>query len=382
MSLFQVYAKYPVHLTKGKGTEVWDEAGNKYLDMYGGHGVISIGHSHPVFVEAVKEQVSKLCFYSNAVELGIQEKYAEKLQEVSGLTNYQLFLCNSGAEANENALKVASFETGRKKVLAFHKSFHGRTEGAVRVTDNPALRAPYNEIGDDVCFIGLNDEEKLVNALQSKEYAAVIIEGIQGVGGLHEASTSFFQLLEKQCKATGTLLILDEVQSGFGRTGDFFAFQHHGIQPDIVSIAKGMGNGFPIGGILVQPNIKVKQGMLGTTFGGNPLACAAGLAVLNVLESEKLLSNVVMQSEVLKSKLGELDGVKSIKGRGLMLGLETELPASELRNSLLSKFKILTGGSANPNQLRILPALSLNAKEVDEFVNAIKLCYEEVVVCA
>ena len=372
MSLFNVYPLFDITPKKAKDVYVYDENNVEYLDLYGGHAVISIGHSHPKYVSAISNQVSKLGFYSNAIQNPLQVALADKLEALSGCKDYQLFLCNSGAEANENALKLASFHNGKSKVLAFKNSFHGRTSAAVAATDNPKIVAPINA-QQDVDFVELGDLISVENILKANQTCAVIIECIQGVGGLDESTTEFYQGLEALCKQYNTILIADEVQSGFGRTGDFFAFQKHNITPDIISIAKGMGNGFPIGGILIHPNIKPSFGLLGTTFGGNHLACAASLSVLEVIEDEKLLENVNEISAYFIEKAKELPSLKSIKGRGLMLGLEFDFPVSELRKQLIHKHHMFTGSANNPNLIRILPPLTVQKKHIDDFFEALKI---------
>ena len=372
MSLFNVYPLFDITPVKAKDVYVYDENNVEYLDLYGGHAVISIGHSHPKYVSAISNQVSKLGFYSNAIQNPLQVTLADKLETLSGCKYYQLFLCNSGAEANENALKLASFHNRKSKVLAFKNSFHGRTSAAVVATDNPKIVAPINA-QQEVEFVELGDLISVENILKANQTCAVIIECIQGVGGLDESTTEFYQGLEVLCKQYNTILIADEVQSGFGRTGDFFAFQKHNIKPDIISIAKGMGNGFPIGGILIHPNIKPSFGLLGTTFGGNHLACAASLSVLEVLEEEKLLENANEISAYFIEKAKELPGLKSIKGRGLMLGLEFDFPVSELRKQLIHKHHMFTGSAKNPNLLRILPPLTIQKKHIDVFFEALKI---------
>ena len=371
MELFDVYPLYDVTPEKAKGCYVYDAKGKKYLDLYGGHGVISIGHSHEQYVSAICEQAQKMGFYSNSIKNPLQVSFAEKLGSVSGCEAYNLFLCNSGAEANENALKMASFETGKRKVIAFEKAFHGRTSAAVAATDNKKINAPINS-QQEVVFLPLNDKELLEKELRKNDVAAVIIEGIQGVGGLDQGSTAFFQDLERLCKQYGAMLILDEIQSGYGRSGKFFSFQHHGIQPDIISMAKGMGNGFPIGGILISNRIKASYGLLGTTFGGNHLACAAGHAVLNVIEEEALMENVNSVSAHFLESIKEVDGIISIKGKGLMLGVLFDFPVSEMRKALIFEEGIFTGGSADPHLLRILPPLSVTKEEINNFIEALK----------
>ena len=370
MKLFDVYPLYDVSLVKGRGSKVYDDKGNEYLDLYGGHGVISIGHCHPTYVKAVEQQVRSLGFYSNSVRNPVQEELADRLGKVSGCEEYSLFLCNSGAEANENALKLASFHTGRSQVIAFDRSFHGRTSAAVAVTDNPKINAPINR-QHEVVLLPLNDLEALEQELQKQKAAAVIIEGIQGVGGLDQGSTEFFKGLESLCRKSGTVLILDEIQSGYGRSGKFFAFQHHGIRPDLITVAKGMGNGFPIGGVLIGPGFEASYGLLGTTFGGNHLACAAALSVLEVIETEELIPGTEALSKFLVDRIGNLKQVKRIKGRGLMLGLEFDFAVSELRKRMIYEKKIFTGGSSNPNLLRILPPLNVTREELGHFAGSL-----------
>lgn len=371
MSLFNVYPLFDITPVRANDVYIYDENNVEYLDLYGGHAVISIGHSHPKYVEAVSNQVSKLGFYSNAVQNPLQVALAEKLELVSGCKNYQLFLCNSGAEANENALKLASFQNGKRKVLAFNNSFHGRTSAAVAATDNSKIVAPLNA-QHEVDFVELGDLEAVEKVLVQNETCAVIVETIQGVGGLDESTTRFYQGLEALCENYNTIFIADEIQCGFGRTGNFFAFQKHGVNPDIISMAKGMGNGFPIGGILISRSIKASFGLLGTTFGGNHLACAASLAVLNVLEENNLMNNVKIVSKYFIDKAKTIPNLKTIKGRGLMLGLEFDFPISELRKNLIQKHKIFTGSAKNPNLIRILPPLTIKEKHVDLFFNALK----------
>lgn len=371
MSLFNVYPLYDVTPVSAKDIYVYDDKGVEYLDLYGGHAVISIGHSHPKYVSAISNQVEKLGFYSNAIQNPLQTQLADKLESLSGCKNYQLFLCNSGAEANENALKLASFHNGKHKILAFNNSFHGRTSAAVAATDNPKVVAPLNA-QQEVDFVDLGDLETVRTILKDEKTCAVIIECIQGVGGLGESSTEFYQGLEQLCKQYNTALIADEVQSGFGRTGEFFAFQKHNITPDIISIAKGMGNGFPVGGILIHHSIKASFGLLGTTFGGNHLACAATLSVLDVLEKEQLMQNASEIAEYFIEKSKSLPNLKAIKGRGLMLGLEFDFPISELRKNLIFNHHIFTGGAKNPNLIRILPPLTIKKKHIDIFFDALK----------
>ena len=371
MENYKVYPVFDIHVVKAEGAYVWDDHGTKYLDMYGGHAVISIGHSHPKYVSNITKQVQQIGFYSNSIKIPIQEELAHELGELSGLKDYNLFLCNSGAEANENALKLASFETGRKKILGFKKGFHGRTSLAVAVTDNPKIQAPVNPT-DHIELFELNDLESVTKALKTKEYAAVIIEGIQGIGGIYKPTNEFLIALEQICKKTGTMLILDEIQSGYGRSGKFFAFQYAGIQPDLVTVAKGMGNGFPIGGVLIAPRFEASYGQLGTTFGGNHLACAAGLAVLDVIKEEGLIHNAAEMGEYIIAQLQGIDAIKEIRGKGLLLGFEFDEPVKEIRGRLLSEYKIFTGAATSPNVLRLLPPMGIGKTEADTFVNALK----------
>ncbi|NRD21718.1 aspartate aminotransferase family protein [Winogradskyella litoriviva] len=371
MSLFNVYPLFDITPVSANDIYVYDDKNVEYLDLYGGHAVISIGHSHPKYVSAISNQVSKLGFYSNAIQNPMQVELADKLEALSGCKDYQLFLCNSGAEANENALKLASFHNGKSKVLAFKNSFHGRTSAAVAATDNPKIVAPINA-QQQVDFVELGDLQAVESILKQNETCAVIVEFIQGVGGLDQSTTEFYQGLGKLCKQYNTALIADEVQSGFGRTGDFFAFQKHNITPDIISIAKGMGNGFPVGGILIHPSIEASFGLLGTTFGGNHLACAATLSVLEVLEEEKLMDNANTISDYFQEKAKSLPRLKSIKGRGLMLGLEFDFPISELRKKLIFDHHIFTGSAKNPNLIRILPPLTIQKKHIDVFFEALE----------
>ena len=371
MKLFDVYPLFDITLVKAEGTKVWDNKGQQYLDLYGGHGVISVGHSHPKYVKAIKEQINKIGFYSNSVQNPLQKELAEKLGKISGCDDYNLFLCNSGAEANENALKVASFKTGKGRVIAFNKAFHGRTSAAVAATDNPKIQAEVNK-GHNVTFLPLNDEKALKTELAKGDVAAVIIEGIQGVGGLDEGTTEFFKAVEKLSKENGAFLILDEIQSGYGRSGKFFAFQHHNIKPDIITTAKGMGNGFPIGGVLVHEDIEASYGMLGTTFGGNHLAMAAANSVLDIMAEDSLIENAAQKEVEFKELFSQIPEVKQIKGRGLMLGVELEFPVAELRKKILFDHKILTGNAANPNLLRILPSLAVESEDIKKLYEALK----------
>ena len=371
MKLFDVYPLYNVTPVSAKGIVVTDNKGQDYLDFYGGHAVISIGHSHPHYVQRLKDQLDKIGFYSNAVQNPLQEELAEKLGQQSGCEDYNLFMCNSGAEANENALKMASFVTGKSKIIAFKNGFHGRTSAAVASTDNPSINAPINQ-QQKVNFLELNDITGFENEIVKKNVCAVIIESIQGVGGLDEPTTEFFQKVASLCKENGVFLIADEVQCGFGRSGKFFGFQHHDIQPDIISIAKGMGNGFPVGGILIHESINAKFGMLGTTFGGNHLACVATLAVLEVLEQENLIKNAENLGQYFNEKAKEISQVKRVKGRGLMLGLEFDFQVADLRKKLIYDHHLFTGGAKDKTVLRILPALNITKQDLDIFFKALK----------
>ncbi len=369
MKVFDVYPLFPIEPVRALGSWLWDDKGVKYLDLYGGHAVISIGHGHPHFVKRLQDQLHKISFYSNSVQNPLQDHLAEKLGEVSGYPGYQLFMCNSGAEANENALKLASFVTGRKKIVAFKKAFHGRTSGAVAATDNPKIVSPFNA-GHDITFIPMNDVAAL--SAIDRQTAAVIIEGIQGVGGIQLPSDAFLRSLEQHCREVGALLILDEVQSGYGRTGKFFAHQFAGVKPDLITIAKGMGNGFPVGGLLIQPGIKGVHGMLGTTFGGNHLACAASLAVLEVIQQENLTANAQVLGDYWLKELATFPAVTAIRGRGLMIGFDLPESLASLRKDLLFKHHIFTG-EAKPNTIRLLPSLALKAEEAAALIEALTL---------
>jgi len=370
MSLFNVYPLFNITPVKGKDVYIFEEDGTKYLDLYGGHAVISIGHSHPTYVKNISKQVAELGFYSNSIQNPLQTELANKIATISGCKDYELFLCNSGAEANENALKLASFHTNKKKVIAFKNGFHGRTSAAVATTDNQKIIAPINA-QQEVEILALGDLEGLEKALAKNDVCAVIIEFIQGVGGLEESTSEFYEGVDTLCKKYSACFIADEVQSGFGRTGDFFAFQKYNLTPDIISIAKGMGNGFPIGGILIHPNIKASFGLLGTTFGGNHLACIASLSVLQVLKEEKLMQNALEISRYFLQKSTTIPNLKTVKGRGLMLGLEFNFPIAELRKKLIFSHKIFTGSSKNPNLLRILPPLTIKKQHIDLFFDAL-----------
>jgi acetylornithine aminotransferase len=371
MNLFDVYPLYNVTPVSAKGIVVTDDKGQEYLDFYGGHAVISIGHSHPHYIRRIKEQLDRIGFYSNAVQNPLQSELAEKLGTLSQCEDYNLFLCNSGAEANENALKLASFQTGKSRVIAFNNSFHGRTSAAVAVTDNQKINAPINK-QQKVTFLAFDDLDSLTREIEKGDVCAVILEAIQGVGGLDEPTTSFYQSLADLCKANGVLLIADEVQAGYGRSGKFFAFQYHGIQPDIITVAKGMGNGFPIGGVLIHEHIKASYGILGTTFGGNHLACAAAMAVLEVLEQENLMDNAAKLYDYFVQQAANIPEIKRIKGKGLMLGLEFGFDVSELRKKLIHNQHLFTGGSNDKTVLRILPALNITKKHLDLFFDALK----------
>lgn len=371
MNLFDVYPLYDVTPVSADGIVVTDDKGQEFLDFYGGHAVISIGHSHPHYVRRIKDQLDKIGFYSNAVKNPIQEELAEKLGKLSGCESYNLFLCNSGAEANENALKMASFITSKSRIIAFKNGFHGRTSAAVAATDNAAINAPINK-QQQVTFLSLDDSDGLKKELEKGDVCAVIIEAIQGVGGLDEPSTIFYQNIASLCKEHKTILIADEVQSGYGRSGKFFGFQHHNIQPDIISIAKGMGNGFPVGGILLHSDIKASHGLLGTTFGGNHLACAASLAVLEVIERENLIENAANLGTYFTERAKEIPEVKRVKGKGLMLGLEFDFEVGPLRKKLIYDYHLFTGGAKDKYVLRILPALNITKKNIDTFFEALK----------
>jgi acetylornithine/N-succinyldiaminopimelate aminotransferase len=367
--LFDVYPIYDIEPVKAQGSYLWDQNGTKYLDLYGGHAVISVGHCNPYYVDMLTKQLNAISFYSNSVKISLQEELAEKLGELSGYPDYKLFLCNSGAEANENALKLASFHNGRTKVISFSKSFHGRTAGAVAATDNASIVAPVN-YNKHVTFLPFNDVEAAENGI-TEEVCAVIVEGIQGVGGINVATDEFLQALRRKCDETGAILILDSVQCGYGRTGKFFSHQFSGIQPDIMSMAKGMGNGFPIGGILISPKFKASYGLLGTTFGGNHLACAAGVAVLDIMKNENLIENAAKIGDYLLKGIEEIGGYKELRGRGLMIGIEFDFPVKDLRNKLLFEHKMFTG-VAGANTIRLLPSLTLGKEEADLFLEALK----------
>ncbi len=377
MVLFDVYPLNNITVTKAQGSYVWDENGVQYLDMYGGHAVISIGHTHPHWVKRIEEQLEQIAFYSNSINIPIQQELANKLGKLSGKEEYQLFLCNSGAEANENALKLASFHNGKKKIVAFNKSFHGRTSLAVAATDNKNIVAPVNET-DNVIFLPFNDEKALKQCFRDfgDEISSVIIEGIQGVGGINIANESFLKLIRVLCDEHNAVYIADSVQCGYGRSGLFFSHDYAGVDADIYTMAKGMGNGFPVGGILIAPHIKPKHGMLGTTFGGNHLACAAALAVLEVIEEEKLIDVAKQRGQYLLNRLKAIEDLENVRGRGLMIGFDVPEHLKDLKKKLLFDFNIFTG-EAKPNVIRLLPALTITRKQVDEFLETVKEAIEE-----
>ena len=370
MKLFDVYPLFDVNIVKGKGCHVWDEKGQKYLDLYGGHAVISIGHAHPHYVEAISKQVATLGFYSNSVINKLQQELADRLGAMCGYDDYQLFLINSGAEANENALKLASFHNGRTRIVSFEKAFHGRTSLAVEATNNPKIIAPINDNGH-VTYLPLNDVEAMKAELAKGDVCAVIIEGIQGVGGIKLPTADFLKALRQACDETDTVLILDEIQSGYGRSGKFFAHQYSDIRPDMITMAKGIGNGFPMAGVLISPKFKPVYGQLGTTFGGNHLACAAAIAVLDVMKDENLIENAAKVGAYLLEELKKFDGIKEVRGRGLMIGLEFDYPIKEIRQRLLFEQKVFTGASGT-NVLRLLPPLCLTMADADEFLQRLR----------
>lgn len=370
MNLFDVYTLWNIEPVRAKGCRLWDKNGTEYLDFYGGHAVISIGHTHPEYTHMLKEQIDKIGFYSNSVINSLQQEVADKLGKLCGYPDYALFLCNSGAEANENALKLASFHTGKKRIVAFKEAFHGRTSGAVAITDNPTIQSPFNT-GHEVAFVPLNDIDAVVKEVDKGDVAAIVIEGIQGVAGIFAPDTDFLQQLELVCQKHDVVLILDEVQSGYGRTGKFFAHQFADIKADIITTAKGMGNGFPIGGVIISPKFKPRKGMLGTTFGGNHLACAAAIAVLNVIKTESLINNAEEMGNYLQKELSTCRGIEEIRGRGLMIGVQLSPDQSELRNKLLFESHIFTGGAKN-NVMRLLPPLSISKNEIDIFIREFK----------
>ncbi|HUM98738.1 MAG TPA: aminotransferase class III-fold pyridoxal phosphate-dependent enzyme [Chitinophagaceae bacterium] len=372
MNLFDVYPINEITIVKAKGSYVWDDKGDQYLDLYGGHAVISIGHTHPHWIKRIEEQLEKIAFYSNSIHIPLQKELAKKLGQISGKEDYQLFLCNSGAEANENALKLASFYNGRKKIVAFSKSFHGRTSLAVAATDNKNYVAPVNE-NDNIIFLPFNDEDALEKCFEQngKEISSVIIEGIQGVGGINVAEISFLKKIRSLCNTYDAVYIADSVQCGYGRSGKFFSHDFAGVNADIYTMAKGMGNGFPVAGIIIAPHIKPKHFQLGTTFGGNHLACAAALAVLEVIEEEKLLGNATMIGKYLKDELKQIPELKNIRGRGLMIGFDVPDEIKELKKNLLINQKIFTG-EAKPNVIRLLPSLALKKRDAEQFIESIK----------
>ncbi|GAA0877041.1 aminotransferase class III-fold pyridoxal phosphate-dependent enzyme [Algoriphagus jejuensis] len=371
MNLFNVYPLIPVTIAKGEGCKLWDEQGTEYLDLYGGHAVISIGHTHPHYVKQLKEQLDQIAFYSNSIQIPIQKDFATKLGELSGLPDYSLFLVNSGAEANENAIKVASFATGKSGFIAFSGGFHGRTSGSVALTDNPKIVAPCNA-REDFHILPFGDLDAVEEVMKTNSIAGIIVEGIQGVGGIQVPSAAFLQGLSSLSKKYEAKLILDEVQSGYGRTGKFFAFQWAGIQPDLISMAKGMGNGFPIGGLLISPEFKASYGLLGTTFGGNHLACAAGLAVLEVLETEKLQANALELGEKLKAELAQISGIIDVRGKGLMIGFDLDRDAAPVRSELVNKYHMFCGSAGKKETIRLLPPLSVEWNQLNSFLVALK----------
>lgn len=371
MKLFDVYPLIDVTPAKAEGSYFWDENGTEYLDLYGGHAVISIGHSHPIYVKYITEQLNNIGFYSNYVKIPIQNEVAEQLTKLSGYPDYTLFLCNSGAEANENAIKLASFHTGKKKIIYFSGAFHGRTSAAVACTDNPKIVAPVNQ-SDNFVKLPFNDLEALENEFKTNsDIAGVIVEGIQGVGGVQIPTTEFLQKIQELCNENNAVFIADEIQSGFGRSGKFFAHQHSNVTPDIISMAKGMGNGFPVAGILISPKFKASHGLLGTTFGGNFLACAATKAVLDVIEEENLLQNAQEVGDYLVSLLQNQKNIKEIRYQGLMIGIDLAFPCNEVRTRLVKEYKMLTGNASTPNTLRVLPALNVKKEDVKKFADAL-----------
>lgn len=372
MKLFDVYPINNINIVKAKGSYVWDDKGNEYLDMYGGHAVISIGHTHPYWVQKIEEQLEQIAFYSNSIKIPIQQKLADKLGEVSGKKDYQLFLCNSGAEANENALKLASFYNGRKKIISFSKAFHGRTSLAVAATDNPSIVAPVNET-DNIVFLPFNDEDALQNYFDNAgdEVCAVIIEGIQGVGGINVATDSFLKLIRNLCNEYNAVFIADSVQCGYGRSGKFYSHDYSGVDADIYTMAKGMGNGFPVAGISIAPHIQSRHFMLGTTFGGNHLACAAALAVLEIIDAENLMANAEETGSYLFEQIKKITELKNLRGKGLMIGFDVPSELKDLKKNLLIKHHIFTG-EAKPNVIRLLPSLALTKNDADKFLTALR----------
>src|SRR6478735_498372 len=376
MKPFDVYPLFNIEPVKAQGSYLWDVNNVRYLDLYGGHAVISVGHTHPYYVNKITEQLNKIAFYSNSIHIPIQAELAKKLGEQSGYNNYDLFLCNSGAEANENALKLASFHTGKKKIISFSKGFHGRTSLAVAATDGASMQAPVNKT-DNVIMLPFNDEAALANNFD-EDIACVIIEGMQGVGGVQLPKISFLQKIRELCDRFNAVMILDEVQTGYGRSGKFFAHQHANVTPDLITVAKGMGNGFPIAGVLISPKFKAVHGMLGTTFGGNHLACAAGIAVLDIIKDENLMENAKVMGQYLTKELKKISGIKEVRGYGLMIGVELEVPCADVRNALLFEHKIFVGSSGDKNTFRILPALNVGEEEINLFLNAFKQVMENV----
>jgi len=369
MNLFDVYSQYDVDLRKAKGAVLIDVEGKNYLDFYGGHGVISIGHGHPRYIKAIENQLHNIAFYTNVIQNTLQIELAQKLGQLCGYPDYNLFLGNSGAEAVENALKIASFKTGKSKIIAMKSAFHGRCSGSIAVTDNPAIQAPFNKY-HKVSFIALNDFEALEKEFKDNDVAGIIIEGIQGVGGVYEGTPEFLAKIKLLCINTGALMIMDEIQSGYGRTGKFFAHQYANVKPDLITVAKGMGNGFPISGVLIAPHIEAKKGMLGTTFGGNHLACTAAIAVLDVIKEEKLIENALQIGEYLKNELKKFDFIKDIRGRGLMIGIEIE-NAAAFRKHLIHEQLIFTGFSG-PDTIRLLPPLNITIEDAKNFIKSLK----------
>lgn len=375
--LYEVYPKYNINFVQGDGSYVIDDKGNRYLDCYGGHAVISIGHNHPNYLNALKEQLDLLGFYSNSVNMPLQEQLSERVNELAGTESYQMFMCNSGAEANENALKLASYYTGKQKILAFDKGFHGRMTASCSATDNPKIHTALNK-GIAVKFLELNDIEGAIKEIATGTYSAVIVEPIQGIGGIRVASDDFLQALDGACAKQDTLLIMDEVQCGFGRSGDFWAYQSAGISPDVVSSAKGMGNGFPVGAVWVNPRLAPKMGILGSTFGGNQLACRASMAVCDVIESESLLDHGRVLGEWLKSELMKMEGVQKVTGRGMMIGIHMDFPIKPLREMMLFEEKVFLGSSSNPKVIRFLPPLNVSKVELQIAIDSMKKCMKEI----
>ncbi|MBD3275602.1 MAG: aminotransferase class III-fold pyridoxal phosphate-dependent enzyme [Candidatus Marinimicrobia bacterium] len=373
MKLFDVYPLFDITPVRGEGPFVYDEEGTEYLDFYGGHAVISIGHSHPLYVRKIQDQATKIGFYSNSVQNPLQGELAQKLGEQSGYEDYSLFLCNSGAEAVENALKLASFHNERTKIVALQNEFHGRTSAAVAVTDNPKIQAPINR-GHDVAFLPWNNADILEEHLKMQDVSSVIVEGLQGIGGIHQLDREYLQTLQRLCNENGTMLIIDEIQSGYGRTGKFFAHQHYGIKPDLITVAKGMGNGFPIAGVLISPEFNASYGLLGSTFGGNHLACAAGIAVLEVIERERLIENAAAVGDYLMKELSDLKGEEliDVRGMGLMIGIEFDDPVADFRKNMLFEHNVFTGSSSDKNTLRLLPPLVISKDEADLFLQRFK----------